>query len=149
MRITIVAAIAAALLAGCSVAPASTTTSGSAPAGAQATKAAASSKPAGTVSQRQALRKAESYLDMKGFSRKGLIQQLSSDAGEGFSKADATWAVDHLSGVNWNEQAVRSGKAYLDMTGFSRAGLIQQLSSDAGDGFTKAQATYAAGKLGL
>jgi hypothetical protein len=35
------------------------------------------------------------------------------------------------------------------MMGFSRAGLIEQLSSEHGDGFTKAEATYAADKLGL
>lgn len=103
----------------------------------------------GTVSQRNALRKAESYLEMSGFSKAGLIDQLSSSAGEGFSKADATWAVNHLSNVDWNEQAVRKGRDYLDMDGFSRAGLIQQLSSSAGEKFTKAQATYAADKLGL
>jgi hypothetical protein len=102
----------------------------------------------GTVSQRNALRSAKVYLEMSGFSRLGLIQQLSSSAGDGYPKADATWAVDHLN-ADWNEQAVRSGKTYLDMSGFSRAGLIAQLSSNAGDRYTKAQSTYAADKLGL
>jgi len=83
-----------------------------------------------------------------GFSRAGLIHQLSSSAGEGFSKADATFAVDHLN-VNWNEQAVESAKSYMSMGGFSRAGLIEQLSSSAGEGFTYAQAVYAANAVGL
>ena len=43
------------------------------------------------------------------FSRKGLIHQLSSDAGSGFSKADATFAVDHIK-VNWNEQAAKAAQ---------------------------------------
>jgi hypothetical protein len=103
---------------------------------------------AGSISQRNALRSAQSYIEMSGFSRLGLIDQLSSSYGEGFSKADATWAVDRLD-VDWNEQAVRGGKSYLDMSGFSRAGLIEQLSSDSGEQFTKAQAAYAADKLGL
>jgi hypothetical protein len=34
-------------------------------------------------------------------------------------------------------------------TGFSRAGLIQQLSSSYGEGFTQAQASYAADAVGL
>jgi hypothetical protein len=59
------------------------------------------------------------------------------------------FAVDHIK-VDWNQQAVLSAKGYLAMgTGFSRAGLIQQLTSTAGEQFTLAQATYAANKVGL
>jgi hypothetical protein len=103
---------------------------------------------AGTLSQLNALRAAQNYLGMKGFSRAGLIAQLSSAYGDQFSVADATWAADHV-GADWNEQAVRAGQSYLDMKGFSRAGLIEQLSSPYGDQFTRKQATYAADKLGL
>lgn len=104
--------------------------------------------PAMTASQEQAIGAAESYLEFTAFSRKGLIRQLSSDAGEGFSVADATYAVDHIK-VNWNEQAARSAKSYLAMTHFSRAGLIRQLESSAGEGFTHAQAVYGVNKAGL
>jgi hypothetical protein len=61
-------------------------------------------------------------------------------------KADAILAVDNLN-VNWNEQAVDSVKNYMSMGGFSRAGLIQQLASSAGEGFTHAQAVYAANQV--
>jgi hypothetical protein len=105
-------------------------------------------KPAMTASQEQAIGSAESYLAFTAFSRKGLIRQLSSDAGEGFSVADATYAVDHLK-VNWNEQAAKKAKEYLAMTNFSRAGLIRQLESDAGEGFTHRQAVYGVTKAGL
>ena len=44
--------------------------------------------------------------------------------------------------MNWNEQAAKSAKSYLDTGSFSRQGLIQQLESPAGDGFTHAQAVY-------
>ena len=37
----------------------------------------------------------------------------------------------------------------MQMGGFSRNGLIQQLSSSAGEGFTHAQAVYAADAVGL
>jgi len=103
-----------------------------------------------TVAQQQAVESAKNYLSMgKGFSRAGLIKQLSSSYGERFPKAVAIFAVDHLN-VNWNEQAVESAKSYVSMgSGFSRAGLIQQLSSSYGEGFTYAQAVYAANKVGL
>jgi short-subunit dehydrogenase len=100
------------------------------------------------ASQQQAVEAAQSYLQMGGFSRQGLIDQLSSSAGEGFPLQDATAAVDSLS-VNWNAQAVTSAKSYLKMGGFSCQGLIEQLSSSAGEQFTAAQAQYAATKVGL
>lgn len=60
---------------------------------------------------------AEDYLAMKAFSRDGLIDQLSSSYGSGYSKSAATTAVDSLH-VDWNEQAYKAGKAYLAMTSF-------------------------------
>lgn len=100
-----------------------------------------------TVVQHNAVRSATNYLRMSGFSRAGLIRQLSSDAGDGYSVADATIAVDNL-GVDWNENAVRSAKQYLKMSGFSCRGLIQQLSSSAGEQYTIKQATYGAHQAG-
>jgi len=73
---------------------------------------------------------------------------LSSDFGDKFSVGDATIAVNSLN-VNWNEQAVRSAKSYLEMSGFSCQGLIEQLSSDFGDQFTLEQARYGATRVGI
>lgn len=100
-----------------------------------------------TAPQRNAVRSAEQYLSMQGFSRRGLIEQLSSDAGDGYPKADATIAVDSLE-VDWNENAAKSAEQYLNMTGFSCKGLIEQLSSSAGDQYTVQQATYGAKQAG-
>ncbi|MFN7507574.1 MAG: Ltp family lipoprotein [Limnobacter sp.] len=100
-----------------------------------------------TGPQNNAVRSAKQYLSISGFSRQGLIEQLSSDAGDGYMVADATVAVDSLN-IDWNEQAVRSAKQYLSISGFSCKGLIEQLSSSAGDGYTKNQATYGAEKAG-
>lgn len=97
-----------------------------------------------TASQEQAIGSAENYLDYTAFSRKGLIRQLSSF--EGFSVADATYAVDHIK-VDWNEQAAKSAKTYLELTHFSRKGLLQQLESF--EGFTPRQAAYGVSKAGL
>ncbi len=105
-------------------------------------------EPQGTAAQMNALRSAEDYLSFKGFSKAGLIEQLSSEYGEGYEKADAEWAVEQLD-VNWNEQAVRVAQDYLDMKGFSRSGLIEQLSSEYGEQFTVKQANYAADEVGL
>lgn len=104
--------------------------------------------PTLTEGQRQAIGSAKSYLEMQGFSRAGLIRQLTSQYGEGFSKADATYAVDHIT-VDWNEQAARSAKEYLQVQNFSRAGLIRQLTSQYGGGYTQAQAVYGVEAAGL
>jgi hypothetical protein len=45
--------------------------------------------------------------------------------------------------------AAAAAAQYLTIEPFSRAGLIQQLSSSAGDGFTLAQAEYGATAAGL
>jgi hypothetical protein len=84
---------------------------------------------------------------MTGFSRAGLIEQLSSDAGEGYSVEDATAAVDSLD-VDWNENAAKSARKYLEMTGFSCQGLIEQLSSSAGEDYTLEQARFGAREAG-
>lgn len=109
--------------------------------------AAAEEAPGLTRPQKNAVRSARQYLSMTGFSRDGLIQQLSSSAGEGYDVADATVAVDSLD-VDWNENAARSAEQYLSMMGFSCRGLIEQLSSSAGEKYTESQARYGAEKAG-
>lgn len=101
-----------------------------------------------TLAMENALGSAESYLEYTAFSRLGLIGQLSSEYGEGFTVEDATWAVDQL-GADWKEQAFLSGKGYLEYSSFSRQGLIDQLSSAYGEQFTLDEATYAVNKIGL
>lgn len=100
-----------------------------------------------TKPQQNAVRSAKQYLSLQGFSRDGLIQQLSSEYGDDYRIADATVAVDSL-GTNWNQQAVRSAKQYLALQGFSCRGLIQQLSSSAGDKYSVKQATHGANQAG-
>jgi hypothetical protein len=111
-------------------------------------RAAALRKIGTPVARQQAIESAQNYLDMGGFSRAGLIDQLTSSYGEQFTYALAVFAVDHVQ-VNWNQQAVESAKSYMSMGGFSRASLIDQLTSSYGEQFTYAQAVYAANKVGL
>lgn len=117
-----------------------------------ATTAPATSAPAApaiSTAEQQAVDSAQSYLAMgQGFSKAGLFNQLTSSAGEGFSAADANFAINYLK-PDWNAQAVESAKGYLAMGGFSRASLIEQLTSSSGEGFTEAQAEYAVAKVGL
>ncbi len=103
--------------------------------------------PVLTGPQKNALRAAQSYLNISAFSRDGLIEQLSSSAGSGFNIADATIAVDSMN-IDWNQEAVKSAKQYLQMMGFSCKGLIQQLSSRAGGKFTEQQAAFGAKQAG-
>lgn len=90
-----------------------------------------------TSSQKNALKKAESYLKYSAFSYSGLIEQLEY---EGYSTEDATYAVDHC-GADWKEQAVKKAKSYLKYSSFSKSGLIDQLEYE---GFTYEQAVYGA-----
>jgi hypothetical protein len=54
--------------------------------------------------------------------------------------------VNHID-VDWNKQAVKSARDYLDLGSFSQSRLIEQLSSSAGEGFTRSQAEYAVSKV--
>ncbi len=95
-----------------------------------------------TVSQSNAIDKARGYLSFAAFSKKDLIEQLEY---EGFSKADATFAVEQIA-PDWDEQAAKKAKSYLETMSFSRSGLIEQLEYE---GFTAAQAKHGADQVGL
>jgi hypothetical protein len=94
----------------------------------------------------RAVQSAQDYLAMSGMSKQGLYEQLSSSYGEGFTSAQAQYAVDHVV-VDWNKEAVQSARSYLDMQPMSKAQLIDQLSSSYGEGFTYEQAVYAVNKV--
>ncbi|MCR4278968.1 MAG: Ltp family lipoprotein [bacterium] len=95
-----------------------------------------------TVSQKNAVAKAKSYLNYTAFSYGGLVAQLEYDQ---FSHADAVYGADNSS-ANWNEQAAKKAKAYMEYSAFSRGSLIDQLKYDQ---FTQAQAEYGANAVGL
>ena len=98
-------------------------------------------QPALPMGQQQAVESAQSYIDMGGFSRTGLVGQLTY---EGFSSADAEFAVTYIN-PDWNAQAAQSAQSYVNMGGFSRQALIEQLVYE---GFTQAQADYGASAVG-
>lgn len=84
-----------------------------------------------------ALQMAHDYLRASAFSRTGLIEQLEY---EGFSKDDATYAVDNC-GADWKAQAALMAKQYRKSSAFSHNGLVEQLEYE---GFTHEQAEYGA-----
>ena len=90
---------------------------------------------AGTVSQRNAISKAASYLRSSSFSRNGLIGQLQY---EGFSIEDSTYGVD-AQNADWNAQAVKKAASYLKSSSFSRSGLINQMIHE---GFSSSESVY-------
>ena len=107
-------------------------------------------EPEMSTEQANAVRSAENYLEFMPFSKQGLIDQLSSPAGDGYPQEVAVFAVEHIEDdVDWKEQAVKAAENYQELMGFSREGLIQQLTSEAGDQYTQEQAEYAADQIGL
>ena len=96
----------------------------------------------GSVDQKNALKKAQSYLKYSAFSYSGLIEQLEY---EGYSTSDATYAADNC-GADWNEQASKKAGSYLKYSSFSKEGLIEQLEYE---GFTHEQAVYGAEQNGF
>jgi hypothetical protein len=95
-----------------------------------------------TVSQRQAVRKAESYISIMAFSKEGLAEQLVF---EGFTEEEATYGADNC-GTDWMEKATLKAKTYLDMMSYSRSALIEQLEFE---GFTHEQAVFGVDATGL
>ena len=88
-----------------------------------------------TTGQKNAKRKAESYLDYSFFSRSGLIDQLLY---EDFSRSDAEYAVDAVD-ANWKLQAAGKAESYLSYSAFSRSGLVDQILYE---GYTSSEAEY-------
>lgn len=107
----------------------------------QASAPAPAPVPTESMGQRNALKKAQDYLNYSSFSKKGLIGQLEY---EGFSNAEALYAVDNC-GADWNQQAASKAESYISYTSFSRSGLIEQLEYE---GFTYEQAVYGVNAVG-
>jgi hypothetical protein len=86
------------------------------------------------------------YLNVAGFSRDGLINQLVM--ADGYPQDIATQAVDSLD-VDWNEQAVRVATQWAESgSPYTRDGLVQELMSEY-TLFTQVQAEYAADEVGF
>ena len=72
-----------------------------------------------------------------------MIKQLCSPYGENFSEDAAAWAVAHMSDIDWKANALATAKTYRNDMHMSRNEVYEQLTSDAGENFTKEEADYA------
>ncbi|HEY2638945.1 MAG TPA: Ltp family lipoprotein [Streptosporangiaceae bacterium] len=106
--------------------------------------------PQYTASQQQAIDAAKNYIsDGQGFSAYSLLNQLTSSFGNGFTQADAQFAISKIA-PDWNQQAADAAHNYMsDGQGFSCSSLLDQLTSQYGNGFTHDQAEYGVQSVGL
>lgn len=74
------------------------------------------------------------------FSKEGLFEQLQY---EGFPDDAARYAVDTIQ-TDWNDQALKKAKSYLEFSHFSDQGLYEQLIYEK---FTESEAQYAIDNL--
>ena len=95
---------------------------------------------------RSALSKAKTYANTMNMSKKGVYNQLTSEAGEKFSEKAAQYAVDNVK-TDWNKNALAKAKTYQDTMSMSPEGIRDQLTSDSGEKFTTEQADYAINNL--
>ena len=98
-------------------------------------------KSSATLGEKNALATAKNYLNISGFSKKQLSEQLKF---EGYSDSEAKYAVKNCA-ADWNEQAGRKAEEYMKINSFSKKQLIEQLEFE---GFTKKQAEYGAKHIG-
>jgi 4-aminobutyrate aminotransferase-like enzyme len=77
------------------------------------------------------------------------VRFLATSSGNRFTQEQAEYAVAN-SGADWNEQAVKAAKGYMDSgMGFSRQSLIDQLKSPYSNQFTQEQAQHAVDQVTL
>lgn len=98
-------------------------------------------KPKETLSQKNALSSAKSYISIMAFSYDGLIHQLEF---EQYPHEDAVYGADNC-GADWFAEAAESAKSYMDIMPMSREELIHQLEFE---GYTPEQAEYGAQSVG-
>ncbi len=100
-----------------------------------------------TSEQENALDNAETYANTMHMSKKRIYAQLTSSYGNKFAASDAKYAVDHLTDVDWNNNALETAKTYVNTLHMSRNAVYGQLTSSYGDQFTASQAQYAVNHL--
>ena len=76
-------------------------------------------------------------------SKKGVYDQLTSSYGEGFPADAAQYAIDNMTGVDWNANALEKAKQYYYNMSMSKSAVYDQLTSEYGEQFTASQAQYA------
>lgn len=96
-----------------------------------------------STEDQSALAKAEDYATTMDMSKQGVYEQLTSDAGEQFSPEAGQYAIDHLTDIDWNANALAKAKDYQSEMDMSPAEIRDQLTSSSGEQFTQSEADYA------
>ena len=91
---------------------------------------------------RNALAKAQLYVDMMYMSKARLHDQLTSPYGERFSEEAAQYALEHVK-TDWKENALKTAENYSRTMHMSKARIYDQLTSEYGEKFTADEAQYA------
>jgi hypothetical protein len=99
-------------------------------------------EPAVSQEYLNAVVKAQSYSDNMYMSKQGIYDQLTSEYGEGFSKAAAKYALKHIK-ADYKKNALVKAKSYYEDMNMSKNAVYDQLISKYGEQFTKKQAKYA------
>ncbi|WP_029322478.1 Ltp family lipoprotein [Butyrivibrio sp. AE3004] len=110
-----------------------------------ATKPAPTSIDQLSDKEKEAVRKAERFLDSIPYSKAELIEELQ-DEYYGFTEEEATNAVGYMENaglVNFYDEAAKWAKSLSESTSFSRAELIRMLSGEYSSHYTKEEAEYA------
>lgn len=89
------------------------------------------------------LTKGLQYANDLHLSKKAVYDQLTSSYGEGFPADAAQYAVDHMTNVDWNANALEKAKQYYHDMSMSKSAVYDQLTSEYGEQFTASQAQYA------
>lgn len=98
-----------------------------------------------TVSQeyKNALSKGLQYANQLHMSKKAIYDQLTSSYGEGFPADAAQYAIDNMTDVDWNANALEKAKEYYTGMSMSKSAVYDQLTSEYGEQFTASEAQYA------
>lgn len=96
-----------------------------------------------TQEYQNALTKGLQYADRLHLSKKGIYDQLTSSYGEGFTADAAQYAIDHMTSVDWNYNALQKAKEYQSNMAMSKSAIYDQLTSSYGEQFTASEAQYA------
>lgn len=115
-------------------------------ASAPASTTPAPEKPTVPTEYISALTSAETYANAMNMSKDAIYDQLTSSAGNKFSKESAQYAVDNVK-ADWNANALKSAETYQKDMAMSPSAIYDQLISSAGNKFTPSQAKYAKDNL--
>lgn len=106
-------------------------------------KDSSSKEPDVPTEYKSALNKAKNYSETMNMSKQGIYDQLTAETGEQFSADAAQYAINNLTDVDWNANALNKAKEYQKEMDMSPEAIRDQLTSESGEQFTEEEAEYA------